>query len=59
VSTVPNVVIRASDNGEDIRKFVDSQVEEMIGTRRLLHGRVSKTLKNKIIHKLADGAQGM
>jgi hypothetical protein len=56
MSTVPNIVIRSSDNGEDIRKCVESEVDKIIFTRRLLNGHVSKNLKNEIIQKLATGA---
>ncbi|EHK98358.1 hypothetical protein M7I_5831 [Glarea lozoyensis 74030] len=59
MSAVPNITIRASDNGEDIRKFVESEVNRMICTRRLLHGRVSEKLKSKIVSNLSSGAQGM
>ena len=59
MSDVPSVIIRASDNGEDVRKFVEAEVDRMITSKRLLHGRVSDNLRNKIILKLANGAQGM
>jgi hypothetical protein len=55
----PNVVIRASDNGEDIEQFVRSKVDQSIIEQRLLSGNVSDELKSRIISVLINGAQGM
>lgn len=55
----PNVYIRASDNGLDIERFVRSEVDQAVKTKRLLSGRVSEELKRRITTTLIDGAQGM
>jgi hypothetical protein len=55
----PNIFIQASGNGEDIERFVYSEVERSIADRRLLNGRVSDELKNCIISTLIGGASGM
>lgn len=55
----PNVFIRASDNGEDIVRFVRTQVDQSIVDKRLLSGNVSDELQNRIITNLIKGAQGM
>jgi hypothetical protein len=55
----PNVVICAVDNGEDIKRFIDSEVDQSIRHKRLLIGKVSEELKNQIKTTLTRGAQGM
>jgi len=55
----PNVFIRARDNGEDIERFVRSEVHQSIMDKRLLSGNVSDELKSRIISILIEGAQGM
>lgn len=55
----PNVIIRASDNGKDIRRFVGSLVLQSINNKRLLSGRVSEELRSHIVRTLEEGAQGM
>lgn len=58
----PDVLIHASDNGEDIRAFVHFEVDRAIRETRLLPAckweeRVD--LKHRIITTLTEGAQGM
>jgi hypothetical protein len=55
----PNLCIRASDNCEDIEYFVRSEVARSINDKRLLGGKVSGELRNRIIITLIEGAQGM
>jgi hypothetical protein len=55
----PNVYIRASDNGEDIERFVRSEVTQSVKAKRLLSGNVSEELQSQIIDALIGGAQGM
>jgi len=55
----PNVFIRADDNGEDIKHFIDSEVDQSIRSKRLLSGEVSEELKSRIKITLTQGAQGM
>ena len=54
-----NVSIRADDNGEDIKHFVDSEVDKSIRHKRLLSGKVSEELRSRIEITLKRGAQGM
>jgi hypothetical protein len=55
----PNILINSNDNGEDIERFIHSEVERSIAERRLLNGKVSEELKNRIIISLIGGAGGM
>lgn len=51
--------IRETDNADDIKRFVEHQVEEAISKKRLLGGEVSAELKEHVIRTLVTGAQGM
>ncbi|TVY64249.1 Ankyrin repeat domain-containing protein [Lachnellula suecica] len=55
----PNIFIHASDNGEDIERFVHDQVDRAIRERRLLNGDVSIKLKGQIVQVLTERSQGM
>ena len=55
----PNVFIRASDNGEDIKLYVQSEVRQCIADKRLLGGNLSEDMKTRIINTLIRGSQGM
>lgn len=55
----PNVYIHATDNGEDIRRFVDTEVNQSLKDQKLLFGVMSDQMKNQIITTLNEGAQGM
>lgn len=55
----PNVIIRASDNHNDIQRFIGSLVAQSINNKRLLSGRASKVLENRIVTVLEEGAKGM
>lgn len=55
----PNVYIRASDNREDITRFINNEVDWSIRNKLMLSGKVSKELKNRIVDTLTEGAQGM
>jgi len=54
-----NVSIRADDNGEDIKHFIDSEVDKSIRHKRLLSGKVSEELRSRIEITLKRGVQGM
>ena len=56
---VPNIYIKASDNEEDIRKFVDLSIDKAISQKRLLGGMVPKPVIARIKRYLVKGAQGM
>jgi hypothetical protein len=58
-SSSPNISITANENGEDIERFIHSEVESSINSRRLLYGQVSNELKSDIIKYVIDKAQGM
>ena len=55
----PNVSINATDNGDDIERFVESEMQNSIENKRLLGGRVSNQLRQEITEVLVSGAQGM
>ena len=55
----PNISINANDNGQDIHRFIHVEVDRAIRERRLLSGRVSLELKDRIIARLSTGADGM
>ncbi|KAI4129777.1 MAG: hypothetical protein LQ338_002087 [Usnochroma carphineum] len=56
LNNVPNVYIRSDDNGEDVEKYIDMELEKAISEQRLLKGRVSAHLKERIFGALKDRA---
>jgi hypothetical protein len=59
LSQYTNIFIEATDNEEDIRKFVNIEVGKAILYHRILPGVVSDKLKNDIITTLIQRAGGM
>ncbi|RFU27471.1 hypothetical protein B7463_g8880, partial [Scytalidium lignicola] len=59
LTKLTNLKIDASNNKSDIERFVRSEVTRSIQESRLLGGRVSAQLQDKLIRTLIDGAQGM
>jgi ankyrin repeat domain-containing protein 50 len=59
LSQYTNIFIEATDNEEDIRKFVNIEVGKAILYYRILPGVVSDELKNDIITTLIKSAGGM
>jgi NACHT domain len=59
LSKYTNVYIEATDNQDDIQRFVNFEVDKAIACHRLLRGIVPPWLKNEIVTTLIDGAQGM
>lgn len=55
----PNVFIHATDNGEDIRRFVFTEVDQSLRDQKLLSGVISDRMKSRIMNTLIEGAQGM
>ncbi|KAF8865087.1 hypothetical protein BDZ45DRAFT_580955, partial [Acephala macrosclerotiorum] len=55
----PNIFIRASDNSADIARYVQDKVSEAIMRKRMVKGKVSLEMKERIISTLIAGAQGM
>jgi hypothetical protein len=49
--------IRQGDNAEDIKKFIDHQVNSRM--RRFLRGKDADKLKQQVVKTLAEGAGGM
>jgi hypothetical protein len=56
---MPNLHISATDNGKDIARYVEMEVDRAIGRKLLLGGRVHPTLKHRIVTTLTNGANGM
>lgn len=54
-----NLTIKANNNQSDIDRFVDSEVDQMIRSKKLLLGRISPDLTLQIKHTLRDQAHGM
>lgn len=54
-----HVPIGHGETGDDISKYVTAEVNRAVSERRLLRGKVSDQLKEKIIQKLNNSAQGM
>ncbi|KAI4100789.1 MAG: hypothetical protein L6R37_005237 [Teloschistes peruensis] len=59
LNSVPNVSIRSSDNGHDVDRFIDQELEEAIDDQRLLTGLVPESLKKQILLALQTRADGM
>jgi len=59
LADVPNIYIKASDNGEDIERFTHQEVDKAIQEQRLLGGNVSDDLREQIKLKLIQDSQGM
>ncbi|KAF8249261.1 ankyrin [Wilcoxina mikolae CBS 423.85] len=57
--SVPNVSIQATDNANDIECFVTEEVGRCIDKEKLLGGDVSDELRDEIISKLVEQADGM
>ncbi|PTB48811.1 hypothetical protein M431DRAFT_127355 [Trichoderma harzianum CBS 226.95] len=51
----PNIYIEADDNAEDISTFIDTQLT----SARLLHGKLTPSLREEITNTLQEGAKGM
>ncbi len=56
---MPDVRISAQDNMMDLARFVRSEVQTSISTRRLLSGNVREDLQDRIVGELIEHAQGM
>ena len=59
MSVSSNVYIHARDNGEDIERYVKTEVAQSIAQKRLLEGNVPEYLRDRIVNALIQGAQGM
>ena len=54
-----HIGIGQGDNQDDIRKYITSEINRAISDRRLLRGKVNEQLKENIVQKLNNSAQGM
>ena len=54
-----SIRVSASENSDDIEKFVQHRINSAITDRRLLGGTVSELLKENLINTLLNGANGM
>ncbi|CAF9943521.1 MAG: hypothetical protein ALECFALPRED_000540 [Alectoria fallacina] len=54
-----NISINVENNGSDIARFVQLEVDRLISKRLLLDGKVSLKFKRKMVETLINGAQGM
>ena len=55
----PNIFIRASDNFDDISRYVHEEVSTSIDKGRMVRGDVSLEMKELIIETFIDKSQGM
>ncbi|MCJ1395393.1 hypothetical protein MMC18_008277 [Xylographa bjoerkii] len=55
----PNVIIHATNNQNDIERFVNQELRLAIERKRILCGAVSSDLEDKIRHTLTRNAQGI
>lgn len=55
----PNLYVHAADNSDDIERFVRTELDVAIRSRRLLGGEVSDRLRELIVTRLVDEAHGM
>ncbi|KAI9670483.1 MAG: hypothetical protein M1817_004350 [Caeruleum heppii] len=55
----PNISIRATDNHEDILRYILTEVDKAITDKALLRGNVSDGLRVRVVDTLAHGANGM
>lgn len=59
LDNVPNVFISSDDNGDDVDRFIELELERAINEQRLLKGRVPTHLKECILRELKSRAGGM
>ncbi|KAL8726835.1 MAG: hypothetical protein Q9166_006451 [cf. Caloplaca sp. 2 TL-2023] len=59
LNNVPNVYIRSDDNGDDVDRFIEQEVDQAIEQQRLLQGRVPASLRQRILDELRSRAHGM
>jgi hypothetical protein len=55
----PQICINEKDNAEDIKNFIEYQVEQSIENRIMLDGQISPELRLRVVETLTKGAQGM
>jgi len=55
----PRIELEPDDIVDDINRFVEEKLQEMIERKRLLHGNVSSALKDEICQVLCERSKGM
>lgn len=58
LTNTTNIYVGAEQNQPDIERFIRTEVEQAIRSRRVLNGAISSELKDKIISILSKGAHG-
>lgn len=59
LETTPNIYIDAQKNKSDIERFISTEVQKAIATKRLLRGQISDALQHQICSTLGREANGM
>lgn len=59
LNKVPNVYTRSDENGEDVEKYIDLELEKAISEQRMLKDRVPASLKERIRRELKIGAHSI
>ncbi|KAL8850414.1 MAG: hypothetical protein Q9221_004646 [Calogaya cf. arnoldii] len=59
LNDVPNVYISSNDNGDDVDRYVEQELDKAIDEQRLLQGRVSTSLRQRILDELRSRTHGM
>ncbi|KAL8991707.1 MAG: hypothetical protein Q9169_007725 [Polycauliona sp. 2 TL-2023] len=59
LSDVPFVYINSDDNREDVNRFIQKELDKAIDEQRLLQGRLSTSLRERILNDLRSRANGM
>jgi len=55
----PGIELEPDDNVDDINRFVEEKVQDMIEQKQLLHGNVPDVLKEEICQVLREQSKGM
>jgi len=55
----PRIELEPEDNVDDIIRFVEEKVQDMIEQKQLLHGNVPDALKDEICQVLRERSKGM
>ncbi|KAL2815045.1 ankyrin repeat-containing domain protein [Aspergillus cavernicola] len=59
LGTSPNISISSADNALDINRFVETEIHKAINQSRLLDGKVTSDLQQRITDRLIKKADGM
>ncbi|KAL8691858.1 MAG: hypothetical protein Q9218_003002 [Villophora microphyllina] len=59
LNNVPNVYISSDDNGDDVERYIDIELDKAIDEQRLLKGCIPIYLRDRILRQLKARANGM